>query len=135
MMINYCLKMILKHIHNALIIFLFTIFLFSCSKSDQDFVENCADIKTTPYWQSRVMEFSMEIGTWKARLKAAKDKYEKSAIKGMIEMKENYRDVYRNAAKKSLNEKLYEFPSFEKNFEKCQKLFFFNPEAFERLYK
>ena len=81
------------------------------------------------------MEFSMEIGTWKARLKAAKDKYEKSAIKGMIEMKENYRDVYRNAAKKSLNEKLYEFPSFEKNFEKCQKLFFFNPEAFERLYK
>ena len=53
----------------------------------------------------------------------------------MMEMKKYYLDLYKNAAKKSLNEKLYEFPSFEKNFEICQKLFFFNPEAFERLYK
>ena len=121
--------------HNALIIFLFTIFLFSCSKSDQDFVENCADIKTTPYWQSRAFEFAKQYSEWEVKYKTSKDKYEKSARKGMMEMKKYYLDLYKNAAKKSLNEKLYEFPSFEKNFEICQKLFFFNPEAFERLYK
>ena len=127
--------MILRHTHNVLIIFVFSIFLFSCSKSGKDLVEKCADIKTTPYWQSRAMEFSMDVGTWKARLKAAKDKYEKSAIKDMIKTKKYYRDLYLNAAKKSLNEKLYEFPSFEKNFKRCENSFLRNPESFKRLYK
>ena len=116
MLINYCLKMILKYTHNVLIIFVFSIFLFSCSKSGKDLVEKCADIKTTPYWQSRAMEFYKEIQTWKIRLNATTDKYEKSAIKGMIETKEYYYDLYSKAAKKSLSDKLYEFPSYEKNF-------------------
>ena len=39
-----------------------------------------------------------------------------------------------NAAKKSLEDKLYEFPLYEKNFEICSKDLFFNPESFKRLY-
>ena len=134
MLIDYCLKMILKHMHNALIIFVFSIFLFSCSKSGKDLVEKCADIKTTPYWQSRAFEFAKQYSEWEVRYKTSKDKYEKSANKGMMETKKYYLDLYKNAAKKSLEDKLYEFPLYEKNFEICSKDLFFNPESFKRLY-
>ena len=127
--------MILKHTHNALIIFVFSIFLFSCSKSGKDLVEKCADIKTTPYWQSRAMEFYKEIQTWKIRLNATTDKYEKSAIKKAIKDKKYHNDLYLNAAKKSLSGKLYEFPLYQKNFKTCENRFKENPESFKRLYK
>ena len=127
--------MILKHTHNALIIFVFSIFLFSCSKSDEDFVEKCADIKTTSYWNNRAIEFAKEIGELKAELKATTDKYEKSANKGMIKMKKGWLDLFKNAAKKSLGAKLYEFPLYEENFKICENRFKKNPESFKRLYK
>ena len=127
--------MILKHTHNALVIFILTIFLFSCSKSDKDFVEKCADIKTTPYWQSRAFEFTKQYSEWEVRYKTSKDKYEKSANKGMMETKKYYLDLYKNAAKKSLEDKLYEFPLYEKNFKRCEMSFLLNPESFKRLYK
>lgn len=127
--------MILKHTHNALIIFVFSIFLFSCSKSDKDFVEKCADIKTTPYWNSRAIEFAKEIGKLKAEYKITTDKYEKSAIKKAIKDKKYHNDLYLNAAKKSLSSKLYEFPLYQKNFKTCENRFKENPESFKRLYK
>ena len=128
-------KMILKHTHNALVIFILTIFLFSCSKSDEDFVEKCADIKTTSYWNSRAIEFAKEIGELKEELKATTDKYEKSAIKDAIKDKKYHNDLYLNAAKKSLGAKLYEFPLYEENFKICENRFKKNPESFKRLYK
>ena len=49
-------------------IILLGLLLFACSKSDQDYVENCADQKTRSYWDSRANEFKKE----KSRLEVDK---------------------------------------------------------------
>jgi len=114
-----------------LIVFLF---LISCSKSEKEYVEKCADTKTKIYWIGRMIEFEKEKNNLIFRKISAKDKYEKKAIENTIKSKEYYIDLYKNAHKKKLDQKIYEFPSYEDNFAKCSKEFKDNPIYFKQIY-
>tara|TARA_B110000503_G_scaffold15000_1_gene20780 strand:+ start:506 stop:853 length:348 start_codon:yes stop_codon:yes gene_type:complete len=84
-------------------------------------VEKCADEKTRMYWGMRALDFLKQIGVWEQDYKNSKDKYERNAIKLTIEEKKYWYELYKNASKKSLDEKLSEFPEFEKNYSICKK--------------
>jgi len=109
--------------------------LNGCSKSDQDYVELCADQKTSSYWNERANQFSNEMSKWVLRLAGSTDIDERKSILLMIDSKLYYIDLYSNAHKKELNQKIYEFPRYETNFEKCGKEFKDNPVYFKQRYK
>ena len=109
--------------------------VISCSKSDKEYVENCADQKTSRYWNERKNEFIKEQNRWTYKLSKSSDKYEQKSILLMIKDKQYYIDLYSNASKKKLDEKLYEFPRFENNFKICEKKFQENPIYFKQIYK
>jgi hypothetical protein len=109
--------------------------LNGCSKSDQDYVELCADQKTSSYWNERANQFSNEMSKWVLRLAGSTDSDERKSILLMIDSKLYYIDLYSNAHKKELNQKIYEFPRYETNFEKCGKEFKDNPVYFKQRYK
>jgi predicted membrane protein len=117
-----------------LIFITFGLLLFACSKSDQDYVELCANQKTSTYWNQRANQFIEEKNRWVLQLTRAKDKYEKESIRLMINSKDYYIDLYTNASKKKLDEKMYEFPSFANNFKNCGKEFKDNPVYFKQRY-
>ena len=119
---------------NILWIVVLGLFLFACSKSDQDYVENCADQKTRSYWDSRAKEFLNEMATWKVRATLAKDKYEKSSAKNLYDYKKKLYENHKYAHEKKLDEKMYEFPRYTENFEKCGKEFNDNPVYFKQRY-
>ena len=108
--------------------------LNGCSKSDQDYVELCADQKTSSYWNERTNQFVKEKNRWVLKLAGSTDSYEQKSILLMIDSKHYYIDLYRNASKKKLNEKMYEFPRYARNFEKCGKDFKDNPVYFKQQY-
>ena len=110
------------------------VILNGCSKSDQDYVELCADQKTSSYWNERTNQFVKEKNRWVLRLAGSTDIYEQKSILLMIDSKNYYIDLYTNASKKKLNEKMYEFPRYASNFEKCGKDFKDNPVYFKQQY-
>jgi hypothetical protein len=110
------------------------VILNGCSKSDQDYVELCADQKTSSYWNERTNQFVKEKNRWVLRLAGSTDSYEQKSILLMIDSKNYYIDLYTNASKKKLNEKMYEFPRYASNFEKCGKDFKDNPVYFKQQY-
>ena len=112
--------------------------LFACSKSDQEYVENCADQKTRSYWDSRANEFEMRnsgLGGLKLKKTLAKEKNDRAAIQKSIDRNNYYIDLYTNAHKKKLDQKMYEFPRYASNFEKCGKEFKDNPVYFKQRYE
>ena len=109
--------------------------LFACSKSDQEYVENCADQKTRSYWDSRANQFNNEMSKWVYKLSNTSDSDERKSILLMIESKQYYVDLYSNAHKKELKQKMYEFPRYTTNFEKCGKEFKDNPVYFKQRYE
>lgn len=111
------------------------LFVISCSKSDKEYVENCANQKTNQYWDERKEEFIKEQAYWTGRLVESSDKYEGESIAGVILDKEYHIKLYSNASKKKLDEKLYEFPRFKNNFKICEKKFQENPIYFKQIYK
>ncbi len=118
-----------------LCIVVLSLFLFACSKSDQEYVENCADQKTRSYWDSRANEFKKEKSRLEEDKALAKDKVERKVIQKFIDSKNYYIDLYTNAHKKKLNQKMYEFPRYTGNFEKCGKEFNDNPIYFKQRYE
>lgn len=119
-----------------IIVVIFLILLIQgCGKQDKDYIEICANQKTSSYWNSRADQFKNEALKWITRKILAKDKYEKEAAQNMINSKEYYIELYTNASKKKLSQKLYEFPLFEENFKKCEKEFIKNPIYFKEIYK
>ena len=112
--------------------------LFACSKSDQEYVENCADQKTRSYWDSRANEFkrfNSGIDGLEVKKALTNNKDEKKGIQNIIDMNKRYIDLYTNAHKKNLDEKMYEFPRYIENFEKCGKEFKDNPVYFKQRYE
>ena len=109
--------------------------LFACSKSDQEYVENCADQKTRSYWDSRANQFNNEMSKWVYKLSNTSDSDEQKSILLTIESKQYYVDLYSNAHKKELKQKMYEFPRYIENFEKCGKEFKDNPVYFKQRYE
>ena len=118
-----------------LILIPFILLLFACSKSDQEYVENCADQKTRSYWDSRANQFNNEMSKWVYKLSNTSDSDEQKSILLTIESKQYYVDLYSNAHKKELKQKMYEFPRYTTNFEKCGKEFKDNPVYFKQLYE
>lgn len=121
--------------HKNLILVAAILLLFACSKSDQEYVENCADQKTRPYWDSRAQEFFTDMATWGVKENLAKDKYEKKSAKKFYEYKKKLYENYKEAHKKKLDEKMFEFPRYKANFEKCGKEFKDNPVFFKQRYE
>ena len=118
-----------------LILIPFILLLFACSKSDQEYVENCADQKTRSYWDSRANQFNNEMSKWVYKLSNTSDSDEQKSILLTIESKQYYVDLYSNAHKKELKQKMYEFPRYTTNFEKCGKEFKDNPVYFKQRYE
>ena len=118
-----------------LILIPFILLLFACSKSDQEYVENCADQKTRSYWDSRANQFNNEKSKWVYKLSNTSDSDEQKSILLTIESKQYYVDLYSNAHKKELKQKMYEFPRYTTNFEKCGKEFKDNPVYFKQRYE
>ena len=119
-------------------IIIFSLLLNSCGKSDKDYLEKCADQRTYSYWKERTNEFIKEKEFWLAKLSLTdtlSDSYKMASIMKVIEEKEYYIELYANASKKSLDEKLYELTLFEKNFIKCEQEFSKNPIYFKEVYK
>lgn len=109
--------------------------LNGCSKSDQDYVELCADQKTSSYWNERANQFNNEMSKWVYKLSNTLDGDERKSILLTIKSKQYYIDLYSNAHKKELKQKMYEFPRYETNFEKCGKEFKDNPVYFKQRYE
>jgi hypothetical protein len=119
-------------------IFVLGLLLGGCGKQDVHYIEKCADNKTYSYWKEKVNQFEREKGFWLSKLtafKIAQDDAETKAIYDMINSKQYHIDLYRNASKKTLKEKLYNFTSFKKNFVKCESEFSKNPIYFKEVYK
>ena len=122
-----------------LIIFLFLISVpsktYSFFKNKKDIIEKCADEKTQPYWGLRALSFQGDIWRLEDELEVAKDKYEKDAIKNMIKSKRYYLNLYKNASKKDLDQKLYEFTDYGENYNECKKEYSTNPNKFKQQYE
>ena len=97
-------------------IILLGLFLFACSKSDQDYVENCADNKTYGYWQKQYSE-NMK-------------RYQRSKLSFYKKQAERFK----NAKKLDLNKKFLYYTRYHNNFKNCEKEFKKNPIYFKEIY-
>ena len=109
--------------------------LISCSDNKEKLLEKCADQKTASYWHGRSVEFQNEIRNYQNRYNKSVDKYEKKSIELAINEKKYYYNLYNEASKKNLKSKLYEFPSYENNYNTCKLSYALNPDLFKKTYK
>ena len=107
-----------------LFLILLLLLIISCSKTDQDYVESCADSLTAKHWQERQMMYERN-------LENAKKLKNKAGIK----INERRAKLYKNYAKKSLQHKLGYNIEFYDNFKKCENEFKKNPILFKARFK
>jgi hypothetical protein len=103
-------------VNKNLILIPLILLLFACSKSDQDYVENCADNKTYEYWQEQYL----------ANMK----RYQRSKLSFYKKQAERFK----NAKKLDLDKKFLYYSRYHNNFKKCEIEFKENPIYFKEIH-
>lgn len=109
--------------------------VISCSKSDKDYIEYCADRKTAEYWNGKADNLKKEILELEYKIATSINETQKNSATKSMQYKTYLFNYYSNASKKKLKEKLVDFPFFESNFKNCEEEFRKNPIFFKERYK
>ena len=80
-----------------IVVFFLILLIQGCGKQDKDYIEICANQKTSSYWNSRADQFKNEALKWITRKILAKDKYEEDLGDVVKATKEQARKIKHQA--------------------------------------
>ena len=109
--------------------------VISCSKSDKDYIEYCADRKTAEYWNEKADNLKNEKLELEYEIMTSINETQKNSATKAMQYKTYLFNYYSNASKMKLKEKLVDFPFFESNFKNCEEEFRKNPIFFKERNK
>lgn len=111
--------------------------LISCSsfRTQNYFIENCADIQTSQFWEKKAQEIKEQILVDELTYKNSNSKSEKLINKTKLKKTKILHKSFKKGPKHELFHKLQVFPEYEKNFDNCELEFEENPKLFKKLYK
>ena len=111
--------------------------LISCSsfRTQNYFIENCADIQTSQFWEKKAQEIKEQILIDELTYKNSNSKSEKLINKTKLKKTKILYKSFKKGPKHELFHKLQVFPEYEKNFDNCELEFEENPKLFKKLYK